>query len=147
MKSRLHAAAGTGAILCILVFWVSTLVSELFLSPEAVVTVKQGILRAMWFLIPALIATAGSGFALAKIRAGRLIEQKKRRMPFIALNGVLILLPSAYYLCQKATAGEFDHTFIAIQALELLAGAINLTLLALNFRDGLRLARRSQGDR
>ena len=64
-------------------------------------------------------------------------------MPVIALNGLLVLLPSAFYLNAKAQAGEFDALFYGVQALELLAGAINLTLMGLNLRDGLRLAGRS----
>jgi hypothetical protein len=35
----------------------------------------------------------------------------------------------------------FDGAFVAVQALELLAGALNITLLSLNMRDGLRLRR------
>ncbi|MGO9773237.1 MAG: hypothetical protein ACLPSW_27565, partial [Roseiarcus sp.] len=62
-----------------------------------------------------------------------------KRMPFIAANGVLILIPSALFLASKASAGVFDTSFYAVQALELIAGATNLTLLGLNMRDGLRL--------
>ncbi len=60
-------------------------------------------------------------------------------MPFIAANGVLILIPSALYLAFKARAGEFDARFDAVQALELAAGATNIALLGLNMRDGLRM--------
>jgi hypothetical protein len=35
--------------------------------------------------------------------------------------------------------GEFDTAFYAVQALELAAGAANITLLGLNMRDGLRM--------
>ncbi len=41
-----------------------------------------------------------------------------------------------------ALAGSFDTTFYAVQALELLAGATNLTLMGLNVRDGLRMTGR-----
>jgi hypothetical protein len=54
-------------------------------------------------------------------------------------NGLLVLLPSAYALASMANAGRFDGLFYAVQALELAAGAINITLLALNMRDGVRL--------
>ena len=142
MKSRVHAIFGSIAMLCILSFWTSTLFSELFLSPAAIVTVKGTILQAMWVLIPAMVATGGSGFALAKGRSGRLVEAKKKRMPFIALNGLLILLPSAFYLHAKAQAGAFDTSFYAVQAVELVAGAINFWMLSKNMRDGLKLAGR-----
>ncbi len=142
MKSRAHAVFGSIALLCIFSFWTSTLISELFLSQAAIVTVKGTILQAMWILIPAMVATGGSGFALAKNRSGRLVESKKKRMPFIALNGVLILLPAAFYLQSKALAGAFDSSFYAIQALELIAGATNLWLLSKNMYEGLKLAGR-----
>ncbi len=35
--------------------------------------------------------------------------------------------------------GEFDANFYAVQALELAAGAVNITLLGFNLRDGLRM--------
>jgi hypothetical protein len=142
MKSRAHAIFGSIAMLCILSFWTSTLISELFLSQSAIVAVKGMILQAMWILIPAMVATGGSGFSLAKGRSGRLVESKKKRMPFIALNGLLVLLPSAIYLHSKAQSGTFDTSFYAIQAVELVAGAINLWLLSKNMYDGLKLAGR-----
>ena len=63
-------------------------------------------------------------------------------MPFIAANGILVLIPSALFLAFKAKAAEFDATFYAVQALELVAGATNITLLGLNMRDGLRMTGR-----
>lgn len=62
-------------------------------------------------------------------------------MPIIAANGILILIPSALFLASKATSGEFDTSFYAVQLIELVAGAVNLTLLSLNMRDGLQLTR------
>jgi hypothetical protein len=114
MKSRAHAIFGSIAMLCIFCFWTSTLVTELFMSKEAIVTVKGIILQAMWILIPAMVATGGSGFSLAKGRTGRLVDSKKKRMPFIAVNGLLVLLPSAFFLHSKALAGAFDASFYAI---------------------------------
>jgi hypothetical protein len=45
----------------------------------------------------------------------------------------------ALFLAYKATAVEFDASFYAVQALELAAGAVNITLLGFNLRDGLRM--------
>lgn len=142
MKSRAHAIFGGIALLCIFSFWTSTVISELILSQAAIATVKGTILQAMWILIPAMIATGGSGFFLAKNRTGRLVETKKKRMPFIALNGLLVLLPAAFYLHSKAQARAFDTSFYAVQAVELIAGATNLWLLYKNMYDGLKLAGR-----
>jgi hypothetical protein len=142
MKKIFHPIAGTIAMLCIGSFWMATLVSELFLTQEAIVLVKHSILQAMWIMIPAMAATGGSGFALSGERKGNLLAAKKLRMKIIAANGLLILLPCAFYLYGKAAAGEMDTSFYALQALELVAGAINLSLMALNFRDGLKLSGR-----
>ena len=96
----------------------------------------------MWVLIPTMAATGGSGFTLARTRGGRLVDVKGKRMRVVAANGLLILLPSAYMLASWANAGRFDRAFYALQGVELVAGAINITLLVLNMRDGLRLAGR-----
>jgi hypothetical protein len=142
VKSKLHGFFGAIALLCIATFWASTVVSELFLHQASVVAVKNAVLAGMWALIPAMAATGGSGFSLARTRRGRLVDLKGRRMKAVAANGLLVLLPSAWVLASWANAGLFDGAFYALQGVELLAGAINITLLALNMRDGLRLAGR-----
>ena len=60
-------------------------------------------------------------------------------MPWIAGNGVLVLIPSALFLAWKAGQGQLDVAFYAVQAVELTAGAVNVTLLSRNMRDGLRM--------
>ncbi|HKI13767.1 MAG TPA: hypothetical protein VKA12_01920 [Roseiarcus sp.] len=139
MLKIIHPLAGATAILTIAIFWLSTAVAELIGSAAAVVAVKTTIPWGFLLLIPALAAAGGSGLALAAGRRGGLIGAKLKRMPFIAANGVLILIPSALYLAFKARAGEFDARFDAVQALELAAGATNIALLGLNMRDGLRM--------
>lgn len=67
------------------------------------------------------------------------MQTKQKRMPFIAANGILILIPSALFLSFKAQTGAFDTGFYAVQAIELIAGAVNIALLSLNMRDGMRL--------
>ena len=93
-------------------------------------------------MIPAIAMAGGSGMFISNTRKGRLVESKKKRMPFIAANGILVLVPCAIYLNRWAQAGIFDTTFYVVQMLELIAGAINLTLMGLNVRDGLRMAGR-----
>jgi hypothetical protein len=63
-------------------------------------------------------------------------------MPFIAANGLFVLLPSAVLLDRWASQGMFDDTFYVVQGVELLAGAINLMLMGMNIRDGLRMSGR-----
>ena len=63
-------------------------------------------------------------------------------MPFIAANGLLVLVPCAIVLNRWAAAGSFDTTFYVVQVVELIAGATNLTLMSRDVRDGLRMAGR-----
>ncbi len=139
MPRPIHPIAGALALLTILTFWLSTALSELFGSTAAVVAVKTAIPWGFLILIPALAATCASGFALARGRSGALIAHKTRRMPIIAANGLLILIPCTLFLSYQAQAGRFDTAFILVQALELAAGLVNIALLSLNLRDGLRL--------
>lgn len=139
MPRIIHPIAGLVALLTIATFWLSTAVSELFFSEAAVVAVKTAIPWGFLVLIPAMAATGGTGFALAKGRRAGLVGAKVKRMPLIAANGVLFLVPAALFLAFKARAGELDTVFYAVQALELIAGVANITLLGLNMRDGLKM--------
>lgn len=143
MPKRIHLIAGILSPLCIATFFTSTVLVELFGSHAAVAQLKSLIVTpGLWILLPCLAAAGGSGMFLGKSCKGRLVESKKKRMPFIAANGLLILVPCAIFLRRWSSAGSFDATFYAVQLLELAAGATNVTLLALNVRDGLRMAGR-----
>ena len=139
MPRIIHPLAGLLALLTITTFWLSSAISELFLSQAAVVAVKTAIPWGLLLLVPALAATGGSGFFLSRGQREGLVGAKLKRMPFIAANGLLILLPAALFLASKARAGVFDTTFYAVQALELIAGAVNITLLGLGMRDGMKV--------
>jgi len=139
MKTKIHAFAGVLGFLIILAFWTSTVAVELFGSVAAIATLKAAILKGMFVLVPALAIAGGSGMAIGGKWRAPLAKAKKRRMPFIAANGVLVLVPSAIFLDARASAANFDEWFYAVQGLELVAGAINLTLIGLNIRDGLAL--------
>lgn len=145
MSKVIHPLAGTLAILTIATFWVSTALSELLGSHETITAVKSAIPWGFLVLIPALVAAGGTGLASSMGRRTGLIGAKFNRMPFVAANGILVLIPSALFLAFKARAGEFDTAFYLVQALELAAGATNITLLSLNLRDGLRLTGRLRG--
>lgn len=142
MKKTVHPIAGALALLTIASFWISTVAVELFGSEAAVIAVKTSIPWGFLILVPALAATGGTGMAMVRRARGGLVGQKFRRMPIIAANGILILIPSALYLSYKASDGTFDGMFYGVQALELLAGAVNLSLISMNMRDGLRLSGR-----
>ena len=142
MSKTIHPIAGAVALLTILSFWLSTAWSEMFGGEQAVTTVKTLVPYGFFVLVPALMAVGGSGFRLGKRMRGPLVNAKKKRMPYIAANGILVLIPSALFLSYKAQSGAFDLGFYAVQTIELIAGAVNITLLGLNMRDGVRLSRR-----
>jgi hypothetical protein len=137
--TRLHVAASALALLTIALFWTSTVLAEMVLGQAAVIALKTTLPWGFLILVPAL-ATAGiTGNLLARGRRGGVIGAKLTRMKIVAANGVVVLLPSAFCLAYLAARHEFGPAFLIVQALELLAGAANLTLLGLNFRDGLKL--------
>ena len=137
------ALVATGAIT---LFWSGTAVTEVFGTHTAVVWVKQSIVWGMAILVPAITTAGATGFIMGGKWKTPLASAKKRRMPFIAINGILILMPSAFFLASRASAGIFDFWFYSVQVIELVAGAINLTLMGLNIRDGLRLSGRARKD-
>lgn len=134
---------GILATLCIATFFLSTILTEVFGSHTAVARLKSLIVTpGLWIMIPLMAAVGGSGMFLARSRKGRLVDAKRKRMPFIGANGLLVLVPCAIVLNRWAAAGSFDTTFYGVQAIELIAGATNLALMGLNMRDGLRMAGR-----
>ena len=140
MKTKIHGFFGVVALLCVLSFWVGTVVSEAFGSTADIAFVKLSILKGMGVLIPAMMLTGASGFSMKW--KGPMVERKKRRMKIIAANGMLILLPAAFFLSDRAQQGNFDVWFYGVQLVELLAGATNLGLLSLNVRDGITSVRK-----
>ena len=136
MTKRIHRFSAFVAILCVSLFWLSTVIAELFFSLETIVQVKHFIVSGLFLLIPAMAVTAFTGMRMD--RGGYLprLEAKKSRMPLLAGNGLLILLPCAIYLANRAVHGELDRFFYVIQAVELLAGALQWNWLRRNIQDG-----------
>ena len=146
MPKRAHLVAGVIATLCIATFFLSTLLVELFGSQASVAWLKSiVVVPGLFILVPAITITGGSGFFLSKSRRGRLVDSKKKRMPFIAANGLIVLVPCAFVLSRWFAARSFDASFYVVQAIELSAGAINLALMEMNIRDGLRISGRLRG--
>jgi len=141
LVSRVHRTAGVAAFVLVLLFWLSTVAVELLGTPAAVASVKQAILFGMVLLAPSIAAAGATGFTLGGRSSAPVVAGKKRRMPILALNGLLVLVPAAIFLALRAAEGRLDTLFYAVQAAELIAGAVNLALLGLNIRDGLRMTR------
>ncbi len=142
MKLVMHAASGTLALLLICTFWLSTALSEAFMSHAQIATVKTAILYGMALLIPCMITAGVTGAQLGKSWKLPVVAAKSKRMRIIAMNGVLVLLPSAVFLAMRAQAGQFDTLFYGVQLIEIIAGAVNITLLGRNLKDGLSLRKR-----
>jgi F0F1-type ATP synthase membrane subunit c/vacuolar-type H+-ATPase subunit K len=136
-----HLASACLALVTLATFWSATIFSELTLSASGVAYVKRGIALGLCVLVPAIAATGATGARIGGDRRGALIDKKRRRMRLIALNGLIVLAPAAIVLCWLSRDGVLGPTFYALQGLELIVGAINVSLLALNFRDGFRLSR------
>lgn len=142
MKKQIHGVMATLAILTISTFFISTVIAELFGNTDQIIYVKRAIVYGLFILIPAMGITVGTGHALAKNRKGILIEAKKRRIKFIGINAIIILVPSAFILDHLASLGIFNSLFVIVQVMELIAGATNIGLMVLMARDGLRLSNR-----
>lgn len=138
---KVHPIAGVVALATIAVFWTSSVAVELAGDAAAIAAVKRAILWGLLVLIPALAVTGASGVRLAGGAASGPVAAKRRRMPLIAANGLLILVPCAVYLDHLAQQGAIGAPFLAVQAVELAAGAVNMGLMALNVWDGRRMAR------
>ncbi|NJO54475.1 MAG: hypothetical protein HC829_06205 [Bacteroidales bacterium] len=142
MLRLLHPIAGALALATVATFWISTVAVEALGTPADIARVKEAILWGMLVLVPAMALVGASGMRLGRTSLHPLVEAKQRRMPIIALNGLLVLVPSAFFLAGRAAAGTLDDVFYTVQAIELAAGALNLFLLALAMRDGFRLTGR-----
>ena len=142
MKLRIHAISGALALATIATFWISTVISELFGTPDQIAAVKTGVLYGLAVLVPAMAAAGGTGFLLGEKWRSPVVNAKKARMRIIAATGILVLVPSAVFLAVKAGQGAFDTSFMVVQGIELVAGASNFVLLGLNMRDGLAMRRK-----
>ena len=139
---RLHPIAGFVALATVATFWISTVAVEATGTPADIAAVKGAILWGMLVLVPAIALAGASGLRLGRTSLAPLVMAKQRRMPIIAVNGLAVLVPSAVFLAGRAATGPLDATFYAVQAVELIAGAVNITLMARSARDGLRLTGR-----
>lgn len=145
MKSRVHAVAGVLALTLIGSFFIASVVVEVFGDHTAVKSVKTAIAFALLALVPCMAITGGTGRSLSASRLrAPLIRRKQRRMAVAAAIGLLVLVPCAVTLQALAADGDFGTAFAVVQAVELIGGAVNITLLSLNVRDGRLLTAASR---
>ena len=139
---RVHPIAGGLALLTMALFWTSSVEVEVVGDVDDVVLVKHTIMWGLLVLVPALAATGSTGFLLGGRSADPRILAKQRRMQVVAAIGLLVLVPCVLFLGLTASPDDLDARFYAVQGVELVAGAVNITLMSLNVRDGLRLTGR-----
>jgi hypothetical protein len=138
---------GLLGMVIIMLFFFSSIIVELGGDKQAVAWVKQMIVYGLFVLAPVLMVTGISGRAVVGARQGRLIKTKMKRMIFVAVNGIAILIPCAIVLNSLAASGRFDTPFYVIQGVELVAGVVNIVLMGLNIRDGFLLTGRMRKKR
>lgn len=145
---RIHLVSSVLAAFIILLFLLSTLMSELFGSEVQVAQVKRLIVMpGLLLLIPTIAAAGATGTFLGRGRKARFFRVKTRRTLIIALTGIFVLVPSAITLNMLASQGLFGPLFYSVQGLELLAGMSNLYFIGRNAYDGLKLAGRLKPNR
>lgn len=138
---RIHLGAAVGALALIAAFLVSSAVAELIGTAGDVHIVRQWIALGLPVLIGCLATAALSGRRLARSSRAAAIRRKQRRMRIIAAAGIVVLVPCALILDELTASASAGALVSALEITESLAGALNFTLLALNFRDGLSLTR------
>jgi hypothetical protein len=137
LLARIHAAAAAGAIAVVTTFLLSSGVIELIGGAGDIRALRHAILLGLPLLI-ACLGTAGlTGQRLAGGSRSAIVRRKQRRLQ--AAAGLLVLVPCALILNHLATAPATGGAFTALEITESLFGTVNLSLLALNFRDGRRM--------
>lgn len=139
MKSRVHAVAGVLGLTLITLFFTSSIVVEIVGDDRAVAAVKTTILFALFVLVPSIMIAGGTGRSMAGKGENAIIRRKKRRMIAIAAIGLLVLVPCAVTLQRLAVGGDLGTAFYVVQVVELVGGAVNISLMCLNVRDGRTL--------
>jgi hypothetical protein len=131
---RVHLVAAVGAVVVIVTFLISSTVTELIGTAGEVHALRHDIMLGLPLLIACLATVALTGRRLGGRSKAPVVRRKQRRMQLVAAIGLVILVPCAVVLNYRAMS--------ALEITELAAGALNLALLGLNFRDGRALTRR-----
>jgi hypothetical protein len=136
---RIHLVASVAALAIVASFLVSSAAVKVFGDESDIRAAKRWILAMLVVLIPVMAAAGVSGRRLAGRSRAAVVRRKLRRMQAIGATGLLVLVPCAIALQRLAAQNDFGLAFATVQGVELLGGTVNLTLLILNFRDGMAL--------
>lgn len=138
---RIHLSGAVGALALISTFLVSSAVTEMAGNAADVHSLRQWIVFGLPLLIGCLAAAALTGRRLARKSRAAVIRRKQRRMQAVAALGIVVLVPCALILDALTASASVSAVVTGLELTEMLAGALNLTLLLLNVRDGRRLSR------
>lgn len=136
---KTHLLATLIAVVLISTFFISSLVAEIINDHQFIKVVKLCILYALPLMVIIMPILAISGNKLAGASQSPLIKQKKGRMKLIMING-LLLITLALFLYFQSHFREINTTFLIGQMAELLLGMLNLILIGVNIRAGLKLS-------
>lgn len=139
---KVHKLAAIAAFLLVITFFTSSIIADLFASYETIAMVKQTIQYSVILLVLSMMATGISANKLYGSKGKGLMATKQKRMKIAAANGLFVLLPAALILAHWSSIGQFDSTYWTVQSVELIAGAINATMLGLNIRDGIKMGQK-----
>jgi hypothetical protein len=142
---RIHLTGAIGALILIAAFFVSSVILELATETSELHALRLAIVVALPVLVGCLVAAGLTGRKLAGPKLGgpklggtvraAIVRRKQRRLQLAAAIGLVVLIPCAVILYLVTPT-------VTVQITELVAGAVNITLLGLNVRDGRRLTRR-----
>lgn len=136
---KAHFIATIIAGLTIVTFFSLSLLAEIRADIEFIKAVKTFILYALPIMVIAMPMLKITGDKLAGRSINPIILAKKRRMKFMIVNGVgLIIL--AVFLYYHSHFQTIDHVFLIAQIAELALGLCNLVLIALNTKSGIQLS-------
>lgn len=136
-----HITATVIAVITIGSFFSFSLIAEIIGENLFIKQVKTGILYSLPILLIVMPVLGISGKKLAGNSTNPMILKKMKRMKIIAING-LVLISLAIYLYYHAIYKTIDTTFLFIQLAELLIGALNLAMITMNIKTGLKLSER-----
>lgn len=139
IRTSIHKIAAASAMLMIILFFTSSFIAELTANEVFIIRVKTGIFYTLPLMLIVMPVLGLSGNQLAAKSRHPLVQQKTKRMKWIAFNGML-LVTLAVLLYLRAKSGRIDNIFQLLQLTELLVGGTNLVLMSLMVRDGKRLS-------
>lgn len=134
MIRRIHVTASIVAMVLVASFWASSALTLAF-APSAHATARRAILYTIPLLIACIATAAVTGRRLAGKRRGRLLGLKRILAGGLVANGLLVLVPCAWWFRDGTTPGPLAAT-------EDLAGTLQLLLLVALALTGRRIRTR-----